>query len=38
MVVRAVGAMFWTLNYDRHDGHDYSNLVGPPLHAYPKAK
>jgi chitinase len=31
-----IGAMFWTLNYDRYDGYNYSNLVGPQLHAYPK--
>ncbi|MBW8708350.1 MAG: chitinase [Alphaproteobacteria bacterium] len=33
-----IGAMFWTLNYDRYDGYNYSNLVGPQLHAYPKVK
>lgn len=30
-----IGAMFWTLNYDRYDGYNYSNLVGPQLHSYP---
>jgi chitinase len=29
-----IGAMFWTLNYDRYDGYNYSNLVGPQLHGY----
>jgi hypothetical protein len=27
--------MLWTLNYDRYDGYNFSNLVGPQLHAYP---
>jgi chitinase len=31
-----IGAMFWTLNYDRYDGYNYSNLVGPQLHGYGK--
>jgi len=30
-----IGAMFWTLNYDRYDGYNYSNMVGPQLHGYP---
>ncbi len=32
-----IGAMFWNLNYDRYDGYNYSNLVGPQLHGYPAA-
>ena len=31
-----IGAMFWTLNYDRYDGYNYSNMVGPQLHGYPR--
>ena len=33
-----IGAMFWTLNYDRYDGYNYSNLVGPQLHGYPAGR
>jgi len=33
-----LGMMLWTLNYDRYDGYNFSNLVGPQLHAYPAAK
>jgi chitinase len=33
-----LGMMLWTLNYDRYDGYNFSNLVGPQLHAYPPAK
>ena len=32
-----IGAMFWTLNYDRYEGYNYSNMVGPQLHGYPAA-
>ena len=31
-----IGMMLWTLNYDRYDGYNFSNLVGPQLHAYPQ--
>jgi chitinase len=30
-----MGAMFWTIDADRRGNHDYSNTVGPQLHAYP---
>ena len=33
-----IGAMFWTLDADRRSNFNYSNLVGPELHAYPAAK
>lgn len=33
-----LGMMLWTLNYDRYDGYNFSNLVGPQLHAYPPVK
>ena len=33
-----IGAMFWTLNYDRYDGYNFSNLVGPQLHGYPAGR
>jgi chitinase len=33
-----IGMMLWTLNYDRDDGYNFSNLVGPQLHSYPAAK
>ena len=33
-----IGAMFWTLDADRRANFNYSNLVGPQLHAYPAAK
>jgi hypothetical protein len=32
-----IGAMFWTIDEDRHDNYKYSNLVGPQLHRYPPA-
>ena len=31
-----IGAMFWTIDADRHDNYKYSNLIGPQLHSYPK--
>jgi chitinase len=31
-----IGAMFWTIDDDRHENYKYSNLIGPQLHAYPK--
>jgi chitinase len=33
-----MGAMFWTLDADRRANYNYSNVVGPQLHAYPAAK
>jgi chitinase len=30
-----LGAMFWTLDADRRGDYNFSNLVGPQLHAYP---
>jgi chitinase len=33
-----IGAMFWTIDDDRHDNYKYSNLIGPQLHSYPKIK
>ena len=30
-----IGAMFWTIDDDRHDNYKYSNLIGPQLHSYP---
>jgi chitinase len=33
-----IGAMFWTIDADRHENYRYSNLIGPQLHSYPKAK
>jgi chitinase len=33
-----LGAMFWTINADRRAGYNFSNVVGPQLHRYPKAK
>jgi chitinase len=32
-----IGAMFWTLNADRRDNYNFSNIVGPQLHGYPAA-
>ena len=29
-----IGAMFWTLNDDRRNEYNYSNVVGPQLHGY----
>jgi hypothetical protein len=31
-----IGAMFWTIDADRHDNYKYSNLIGPQLHSYSK--
>jgi chitinase len=31
-----IGAMFWTIDADRHDNYRYSNLIGRQLHSYPK--
>lgn len=33
-----IGAMFWTIDADRRAGYNYSNVVGPQLHAYPATK
>lgn len=32
-----IGAMFWTIDADRHDNYRYSNLIGQQLHRYPPA-
>jgi hypothetical protein len=29
-----IGAMFWTIDGDRDENYDFSNLVGPQLHGY----
>ncbi|MGA8528263.1 MAG: glycosyl hydrolase family 18 protein [Acidobacteriaceae bacterium] len=29
-----IGAMFWTVDGDRDENYDFSNLVGPQLHGY----
>jgi chitinase len=33
-----IGAMFWTIDADRRGNHQFSNVVGPQLHAYPRSK
>ena len=33
-----IGAMFWTINADRRDNYNFSNVVGPQLHSYRPAK
>jgi chitinase len=33
-----IGAMFWTIDADRRGNYNFSNIVGPELHAYPPAK
>lgn len=33
-----LGAMFWTIDADCRQQYRYSNLIGPRLHGYPKAK
>ena len=33
-----IGAMFWTIDADRRGNHNFSNAVGPQLHAYPVTK
>jgi len=30
-----LGAMFWTIDADRHGSYEFSNVVGPQLHGYP---
>ncbi len=32
------GAMFWTIDADRHNEYNYSNTIGPQLHTFPEAK
>jgi chitinase len=29
-----IGAMFWTIDADRRDNYNFSNMVGPQLHSY----
>jgi chitinase len=33
-----IGAMFWTIDADRRGNYNFSNIVGPQLHAYPATK
>jgi chitinase len=33
-----IGAMFWTIDADRRNNYNYSNIVGPQLHNYPATK
>jgi chitinase len=33
-----IGAMFWTIDADRRANYNFSNAIGPQLHAYPPAK
>jgi len=33
-----IGAMFWTIDADRRANYNYSNIVGPQLHALPAAR
>ena len=33
-----LGAMFWTIDADHKQQYRYSNVIGPQLHGYPKAK
>jgi len=33
-----IGAMFWTIDADRRNNYNYSNVVGPQLHSYPGIK
>ncbi len=33
-----LGAMFWTIDADRRANYNYSNVVGPQLHAYPASR
>ena len=30
-----IGAMFWTIDGDREENYEFSNLVGPQRHGYP---
>jgi chitinase len=29
-----IGAMFWTIDADQHNGFEFSNAIGPQLHSY----
>jgi len=29
-----IGAMFWTIDGDRNNDYEFSNVVGPELHGY----
>jgi hypothetical protein len=31
-----LGAMFWTIDADRRNDYNFSNLIGPQLHSYPQ--
>ncbi len=33
-----IGAMFWTIDADRRDNYNYSNVLGPQLHGYPASQ
>jgi hypothetical protein len=33
-----IGAMFWTIDADRRGNYEFSNVVGPQLHAYPATR
>jgi len=33
-----IGAMFWTIDADRRDGYNFSNILGPQLHSFPAIK
>jgi hypothetical protein len=33
-----IGAMFWTIDADQRGNYEFSNVVGPLLHAYPATK
>jgi chitinase len=33
-----LGAMFWTIDADRRENYNFSNVVGPQLHGYPAAQ
>ena len=33
-----IGAMFWTIDADRRGNYNFSNVIGPQLHAYPASR
>ena len=33
-----IGAMFWTIDADRRNNYNFSNIIGPQLHSYPATK
>jgi chitinase len=33
-----IGAMFWTIDADRRNNYNFSNVIGPQLHSYPTSK